>query len=202
MIAFADRLRAQALHDRFLTMLPQIRTQARVAFRGESPERREEMIAEVLANCWVAFVRLMERGLDDAIYPTPLAQFAIRQVRSGRKVGGRLNANDVSSAYAQKSNGFALESLDQYSQRKKQWKEILVEDRRTGPAETAASRIDVGEWLRSLPKRSRRIAETLASGETTKKAARIHGVSAGRISQLRRELKGTWETFQGELVTA
>ena len=202
MIASADRLRAQALHDRFLTMLPQIRAQARVAFGSKSPERREELIAEVFANCWVAFVRLMERGLGDVVYPTPLAQYAIRQVRSGRKVGGSLNVNDVSSGYAQKSKGFSMESLDQYSQRKKQWKEILVEDRHTGPAETAASRIDVGEWLRSLPKRSRRIAETLALGETTKKAARKHGVSAGRISQLRRELKGNWEAFQGELVTA
>jgi hypothetical protein len=202
MIASADRLRAQALHDRFLTMLPQIRAQARVAFGGKSPERREELIAEVFANCWVAFVRLMERGLGDVVYPTPLAQYAIRQVRSGRKVGGSLNVNDVSSGYAQKSKGFSMESLDQYSQRKRQWKEILVEDRRTGPAETAASRIDVGEWLRSLPKRSRVIAETLALGETTKKAARKHGVSAGRISQLRRELKGNWEAFQGELVTA
>ena len=202
MIASADRLRAQALHDRFLTMLPQIRAQARVAFGGKSPERREELIAEVFANCWVAFVRLMERGLGDVVYPTPLAQYAIRQVRSGRKVGGSLNVNDVSSGYAQKSKGFSMESLDQYSQRKKQWKESLVEDRRTGPAETAASRIDVGEWLRSLPKRSRVIAEALALGETTKKAARKHGVSAGRISQLRRELKGNWEAFQGELVTA
>lgn len=183
-------------------MLPQIRAQARVAFGGKSPERREELIAEVFANCWVAFVRLMERGLGDVVYPTPLAQYAIRQVRSGRKVGGSLNVNDVSSGYAQKSKGFSMESLDQYSQRKKQWKEILVEDRRTGPAETAASRIDVGEWLRSLPKRSRVIAETLALGETTKKTARKHGVSAGRISQLRRELKGNWEAFQGELVTA
>ena len=50
MIASADRLRAQALHDRFLTMLPQIRAQARVAFGGKSPERREELIAEVFAK--------------------------------------------------------------------------------------------------------------------------------------------------------
>ena len=50
-------------------MLPQIRAQARVAFGGKSPERREELIAEVFANCWVAFVRLMERGLGDVVYP-------------------------------------------------------------------------------------------------------------------------------------
>ena len=186
----------------FLTMLPLIHDQAHVAFRKEKPERREELIAEVQANCWAAFVRLMDRGLDDAIYPTPLAQFAIRQARSGRKVGGSLNINDVSSGYAHKAKGIVVESFDRYNQRKQEWKEILVEDRHAGPAETAASRIDFGEWLRSLPKRTRQIAETLALGETTKKAAKKHGVSSGRISQMRRELMDNWQAFQGELVPA
>ena len=39
---------------------------------------------------------------------------------------------------------------------------------------------------------------TLAAGDTTKNAARKHRVSAGRISQIRRELKNNWEAFQGE----
>ena len=83
-------------------MLPQIRAQARYAFRKELPARRQELIAEVIANCWIAFVRLLDRGLEDVIYPTPLAQYAIRQTRDGRKVGGRLNVRDVSSEYAQR----------------------------------------------------------------------------------------------------
>ncbi|MBC8873587.1 MAG: hypothetical protein H8E44_29470 [Planctomycetes bacterium] len=199
MIAHAKRLRAQTLQDRFLELLPQIRTQASLAFRDEKHELREELIAEVIANCFVAFVRLMDRGLADVIYPTPLTNFAIKQVRSGRKVGGRLNVNDVSSGYAQKAKGFVLEELDRFDQQNEGWKEILIEDRHAGPAETAASRIDVGEWLRSLPRGIRKVAETLALGETTKKAARKHGVSPGRISQMRRELMGNWQAFQCEL---
>jgi len=198
MIAHADKLRAQTLQDKFLDMLPAIRNQARFAFRAETPERRDDLVTEVIANCWVAFVRLAERGPEDAIYPTPLVQYAIKQVKDGRKVGSKLNVNDVSSEYAQKSKGFKVESLVQYNQRKQEWKEILIEDRHAGPAETAASRIDFSEWLRSLPRRSRRIAKTLAAGETTKNAARKHRVSAGRISQMRRELKDDWQTFQGE----
>lgn len=202
MIASAHKLRAQTLQNRFLQLLPHIRNQAHMAFRSEKPERREELKAEVLANCWVAFTRLMDRGLDDVIYPTPLAQYAIRQVRSGRKVGGSLNVNDVSSTYAQKAKGILVESLDRFNQRKDEWKEVLVEDRHAGPAETAAGRIDVGDWLRALPKRTRQVAETLALGETTKKAAKKHGVSSGRISQMRRELMDNWQEFQGELATA
>ncbi len=202
MIAPARRLRARTLQARFLELLPHILAQAQMAFRKEKPERREELIAEVQANCWSSFLRLMNRGLQDVIYPTPLAQYAIRQVRSGRKVGSSLNVNDVSSDYAQKAKGIVVESLDRYYQHKDEWKEVLVEDRHAGPAETAASRIDFAAWLKSLPRRSRKIAETLATGETTKSAARKHRVSAGRISQIRRELMDNWREFQGELVPA
>ena len=197
MIAHAKKLRAQTLQDKFLDMLPAIRKQARLAFRGEPPELREELVAEVIANCFVAFVRLMDRGLDDVIYPTPLTRYAIRPVRDGRKVGTKLNVRDGSSEYAQRSKGLVVESLDRYDKHEQEWREILVEDRHAGPAETAACRIDFGDWLRSLPRRSRRIAETLANGETTKNAAQKHRVSVGRISQIRRELKNNWEAFQG-----
>jgi hypothetical protein len=37
-------------------MLPAIRKQARLAFRGEKPEAKEELIAEVVANAFAAFV--------------------------------------------------------------------------------------------------------------------------------------------------
>jgi len=100
MIASARTIRTR--EERFLEMLPQIRAQARYAIRKELPARRQELIAEVIANCWIAFVRLLDRGLEDVIYPTPLAQYAIRQTRDGRKVGGRLNVRDVSSEYAQR----------------------------------------------------------------------------------------------------
>ena len=48
--------------------------------------QRQELLAETIANCWVALVRLLDRGLEDVIYPTPLVQYAIRQVRDGRRV--------------------------------------------------------------------------------------------------------------------
>lgn len=184
--------------DRFLEMLPQIRDQARHAFRNELPERREELLAETVANCWAAFVRLIERGLIDLVYPTPLVQYAVKQVRDGRRVGTSLNIKDVSSEYAQRRQGFSVASLDRYDQKTSEWREILIEDRHAGPAQTAAARIDIGEWFANLPRRKRRVAATLASGESTKTAARKHRVSAGRISQMRRELQKSWAEFQDE----
>jgi len=38
MIADAKRMRAQALHDKFVEMLPSIHQQARVSFRGKPEE--------------------------------------------------------------------------------------------------------------------------------------------------------------------
>ena len=71
------------------------------------------------------------------------------------------------------------------------WQEVLVEDRRaSGPAEIAACRIDSSAWLASLPDRNRDIAEQLlATSESTTAAARQFGLTAGRVSQLRRELQ-------------
>jgi hypothetical protein len=205
MIAHTRGMRQSAASARaatFLTLLPQIQEQARFAFRDEKIEQRQELIAEVVANCWVAFVRLVERGLMDVVYATPLAQYAVRQVRDGRRVGAKLNVHDVSSRYAQRTNHFRVERLDHVDNEDQEWREVLIEDRRAGPSETAAARVDISAWFDTLPAHKRRVAETLARSETTKATARRFGVSSGRISQMRRELESTWHEFQGEMVLA
>ncbi len=101
------------VHEKFLALLPQIREQAEFAFRGLRAEARDEFIQEVLANTYCAFAHLVRRGKADLAYPTPLVQFAIRQVRVGRRVGNRLNVYDVLSEYSQqekhsKSSGWTM----------------------------------------------------------------------------------------------
>jgi hypothetical protein len=196
MIATAHKVRSY--QDRFLEMLPLIRQQARVAFRNQPPSRRQELISEVVANCWVAYVRLIERGLHDVIYASPLARFAIKQVRDGRRVGTKLNVQDVSSKYCQRTKGVKMERLDFLNDSEGQWREIVVEDKRAGPAEVAATRIDFGDWLKSLPRVKRQIAKVLATGETTKTVARKFRLTPGRVSQLRCELMDAWQSFVGE----
>lgn len=187
----------RAAEEYFLSMLPRIRKQAHLAFRYIACEDREEFTAEVVARAYCGFVRLVERGMSEVAYPTPLAQYAIRQVRCGRRVGTKLNKRDVSTRYCQKANGILLERLDQLDPTDGEWKEVLVEDNRSTPAEIAGCKIDFGDWQRRLSSPLRRIAKTLATGECTSSAAARHGVSPGRISQIRRELKQSWELFQG-----
>jgi hypothetical protein len=149
-----------AIHAKFLKMLPAIRRQALFAFRKALPEAREELIAEVVAKAYRAFCRLVERGKEDVAFATPLALYSIRQVRSGRLLGGRGGLRDVMSARDQ-HRGFEIDRLGHSDQRHAEWQEVLVEDRKAGPAEIAACRIDFASWLRLLPVRLRKIALAL-----------------------------------------
>jgi hypothetical protein len=178
-------------------MLPAIRHSARIAFRKLPPELRHDLIAEVVANSYVAFARLVGRGQADRASASPLARYAIAQVRVGRRVGSRLRIGDALSNYAQFRKQFSVERLDHFSEQKGCWGEILVEDKRATPADVAAWRIDIAEWLRRLTARLRKIALALASGETTTAAAEMFGVSPARISQIRDLLRRSWEAFQG-----
>jgi len=183
--------------DDSLAMLPRIRRQARLAFRHLDRELREELAAEAVAFAYCAYARLVRQGRQALAYPTPLANFAIRRVRSGRKAGSRGNCNDVLSPLARRGRGFSIERLDRGDKESGQWRQILVEDRKAGPAETAAARIDVAEWFRTLSKRNRRIAKALAGGEQTGSVAQQFGLSCGRVSQLRSWFRAAWERFQG-----
>ncbi|HEU5431661.1 MAG TPA: hypothetical protein VFU81_08365, partial [Thermomicrobiales bacterium] len=142
--------------------------------------------------------RLAERGKADVAYASPLARYAVRQVRSGRQVACPLNTYETLSVYAQRKLGFSVGRLHQADAADGTWKELLVADRRATPAELAASRLDFAAWWRRLPRRNRRIAAALAAGATTSETARAFKLSAGRISQLRRELEASWRQFQGE----
>jgi hypothetical protein len=200
MIACVKRLKSKydtsARDAAFLEMLPAIRRSAQVAFRKLPSELRHDLIEEVVANSYVAFVRLVERGLADRALPSPLARFAITQIRVGRRVGSRLRIGDAMSNYAQFRKQFSVERLDHFSAEDGCWKEVLVEDRRATPADVAATRLDFAEWLRRLTARLRRIALALAAGETTSAAAKMFGVTPARISQIRDLLRKSWEAFQ------
>jgi hypothetical protein len=184
----------------FLAMLPRIRRQAGYYLRHLSTEERAEGIQEVVANAFVSWVRLTERGKSGRAYAGPLARYGAYQYLSGRRVGSRMNVGDIASNYCQRSKGIFVGQLDCYDEPAGQWQEILVEDRHSGPAEVATTRIDFAVWFESLPERKRQVAEALATGEATGHIAQMFGCSASRVSQLRRELHHAWRVFQGEAV--
>lgn len=187
----------QDVQERFLSMLPTIRKVAKFAFRRRPRLVRDELVAEVVANAFVAFRRLVDREKADLAYPSALAWYAVMQVRDGRRVGGRLNVRDVMSPYAQRRRGIRVEPLVR-RQAGGRWEDLVVEDEHSTPADIAACRLDFRAWLRKLDRRRRQVALKLAEGQTTKDTARQFNCSQARISQLRTELKDCWQAFQGE----
>ncbi|REJ74268.1 MAG: hypothetical protein DWQ45_13245 [Planctomycetota bacterium] len=181
-------------------MLPVIERGISHRLRHLNGQAREELTADAVALAYEMFVALVRRGKADLAYATPLATYACRQALAGRHLGSSLNVRDVTSHYCQSRKGVRVQRLDRFDRDEDTWREILIEDRTANPADIAAVRIDFQDWLASLSRRKRRIAETLAAGERTSKAARLFRVSAGRISQLRQELCDSWAEFQGEPV--
>lgn len=189
---------SQFVQAQFLAMLPRIRRQARRAFRQLDFERRDELVAEAIAIAYCAFVGLARHGRLELAYATPLANYAIRRVCSGRKAASPMNRNDALSHCARQIHGLSIARLDRRDEASGQWSQLLVADRHAGPAETAAARIDVASWFRTLSTRNRNIAKALAVGERSSAVAKQFGLSCGRISQLRQWFCRHWQEFQGE----
>ncbi len=198
MVSAASPAPRPSWHKAFLALLPAILRHAKIAFAYLKPEARQEAVQEVVANACQRYASLVEQGKTDIAYATALARYGVKQTRDHRKVGGHLNVLDVLSKYCQRHKGLTVERLDKFDHAENVWEEILVEDKYAGPAQTAASRIDIDSWFKSLPVRHRRIAQYLSLGNRTADAAKKFRLSAGRISQLRKELAANWRKFIGD----
>ena len=194
-------LSEDARHQLF-QMLPALRRQIAFQARSVLRHQREEFEANALGLACEMFQRLVQRDRAELAYPAPLATYACRQARDGRQCGGSLNVRDLTSRHCQKRNGVRCRPLHRIDPQSGRWQELVVEDRQASPAEVAATRIDFRAWLATLSNRQRQIAEALAGGESTQEVARQFQLTSGRISQLRRELRDTWNVFQGQVVPA
>jgi hypothetical protein len=185
-------------HRAFLAMLPAMVQHFRMAFRHLRPEAKTEAIQEATANACVAYRRLAMQGRTDRAFFSALARFAVRQVNDCRRVGTSQNIRDASSELARRKGRVVLERLDHFDEESQEWQEAIVEDHHTPVFDQVWFRIDFPAWLAGLGSRDRKIATSLAVGNSTGVVARRFRVSAGRISQLRRELCDSWKEFLGE----
>jgi hypothetical protein len=193
---------AEALHRRFLELLPAIERHGKVYFRHvRCWHRLQEVIAEMVAIAWKWFLRLVHKGKDAADFPTTLAAYAARAVRCGRRLCGQERARDVMSSRAQQVKGFFVQTLPAHDTGgdDNDTLDALRDNTRTPPDEQAAFRIDFPDWLARLGDRNRRIAWDMALGERTKELAGKHRTSPARISQLRTEFRDDWRRFTGEV---
>jgi hypothetical protein len=180
----------------FTKMLPEINRWLRLAFRQLGPEAREDAIEEGIVHSLLSYSRLHGKGRAEKANASSLAWYAVRAVKRGRPAVGRVNGKEPLSRYAQVGNGIRFERHDG------QWIDKLVADKRASVPDQVAAKLDVRAWFATLTHRTKQIAKELAVGCSTSEVARKHGVTAGRISQLRRSLEQSWLAFQQEISPA
>ena len=176
----------------FIAMLPEIQQKLRLAFCRLGPESREDAIEEGIVHSLLAYVRLHEQGRAEVATASSLAWYSSRHVKRGRPAAARMNGKEPLSRYGQISNGIQIERTPN------KWMDALVEDKRAAVADQVAAKMDVAAWFATLTKRMKQIAKDLAFGCSTSEVAKKYGLTAGRISQLRRMLEESWAAFQGE----
>jgi hypothetical protein len=182
----------------FLAVLPAVQTHAKIRFRHLRAEQREEAIQEAIAFACVSYQRLVGQGKQEALRSATLAEFAVRRVRNGRFVACRQHSQDVLGPFVHQKRGFEVRSLTPSREDQGGWQATLIECKRVLPSDMAAFRIDLEQWLASFSQRHRQIITTLASGERTAAVAEQFGLTAGRVSQLRRRYERHWLAFQGD----
>jgi len=202
-----------SLHAAFLELVPMIRTHGLVVFRFlKCEDKREDVIQEMIALSWRWFVRLVQKGKDPTAFPTAIATFAARAVKSGRRLARMERPRDVLSERAQQLHGFKVESLPistrtshenlfaaPHGQRRQDAFEERLRDNTITPVPDQVSfRLDFPAWVHTRTERDRQVIEDLMAGARTMDVADKHGLTAGRVSQLRRDFMEDWAWFCGE----
>ncbi len=158
---------------------------ARFRLRHLDEERKEDAVQEVLAICWEQYRRLVERGRDPTPFVGKMAEFATRRVRCGRGFL-RTRLRDVLSPIPRDDHHVESIPMTEDDDCDPLLSDALADGQ--DPADEAALKIDVEEWLASVEWRRRRVAELLMSGKNTVEVAKREGVSRMRIFQLRQDL--------------
>jgi len=203
-----------ALQAQFLeVVLPFVQRHGEFVFRHvRCPGRKEDAIQEMLGLCWKWFLRLVERGKDPTQFPTALATYAAVAVRCGRRLTRPERTKDVLSSRAQRLHGFKVESLplttrtgyeylytSPFGQRRQDaYEERLRDNTKTPVPEQVCFRLDFPAWVRTRTDRDRRVIGDLMAGERTTDVADEFGLTAGRVSQLRRDFQQDWTHFCGD----
>lgn len=186
-------------HAGFLSVLPAVRTHAKIRFRRLRPEQREDAIQEAIASACVSYQLLAAKGRLHAAHAGMLATFAVNFVNNGRHVGGHQDAaRDAMSSVAQSRHRFKTSSYDLFDREAGEWRQMAIADRNASVPDVACFRVDFERWLGTLTRRDRRIIAALLGGEGTGGVAGRFSISSGRVSQLRRKYEQLWYTFQRE----
>ena len=203
--------------SKFLKVLPAIEAHGRIYFRHlKAGDAKEEAIQEMRALGWRWFIALETHGKDISAIKGGFVALLAKAVNSGRSLTGKAKNKDVMDRHNQKRHGYNVENLpasmaqpieNLYGTVAGQrimdsWEERLQDNSLTPVPEQAAFRIDFARWVKQFKGRDRRILRRMLEEAKGCELSREFGISAGRVTQLRREYKLRWERFHGADVNA
>ncbi len=189
--------RSLSTQQRFLGILPKIRTHAKVYFRHvRCRYKRDDLIAETVALAFKWFKSLDARGKDATLFPSTLASYAAKAVRCGRKLCGQVKAKDALNELTQQRRGFVVTKLPDYSTLSENPLQDALQDNTLTPIpDQVHFRVDYPAWRRTRSNRDKRLIDAMALNERTMNLSRQFKISPARISQLRREFHDSWILF-------
>ena len=208
--ASISRMTVPQLQAAFLVIQPRILTHAALIFRGvRCFDQRAEYIAETVAVAWRWFLRMAERGKDARHFPSVLASYAARAVKSGRRLCGQLRSKEVLSELGQRQHGFRVQPLPSSTRRSFEelhgvvgaqrqidtFEERLHDNMQTPVPDQVAFRCDFPAWLKTCAPRDQHLIRAMAAEERTLDLAKRFKLSPARISQLRREYADDWNRY-------
>lgn len=179
-----------ALREHWLELQRSVERWARKRWGRElDPDALEELTQEASCLAWEWALAGIERDKRLWEHPGGLARLAVRAARWEPRFGSGRAKREALTA-PQELRYCPVEGWTG-------WLDALAVCPGPEPWELAAARLDVPPWVRRLSKHKRRVARELAKGRGTCEVASLFGMSAGRVSQLRRELRDSWERYHG-----
>ena len=147
----------------------------------------EEVLAEMVANAFIAYDSLVKRNKE--VYSTPIGNYAVKHYFSGRRVTG-MSAVDVCAdrtKLLQRSSVFTNQDMEMY-----------ICGRTQKPSTIAIFKIDFENWINTLDSRMKQILFKILEGATTGELSKHFELSNARISGIRRELVELWKTYTAD----
>jgi hypothetical protein len=191
-------------HDDFLPLRARVERHAKFVCRHLPAADRDDFVSESVASAFQSFLRLKIRGKTPADFPSQMAYWATLVVMDGRHLSG----TDALSQRAQRRHGFRVESLNVSSDERKPGPnelrhadsigDSLRDNTRTLPSEQAIFRLDFRNWLNAWEPKDRALIDDLVMGERTADVASKYQITAGRVSQKRRQFREDWERYCDE----
>ena len=155
----------------------------------------DECLQDLTCLAYDFYMSLLDRGLTNRIFYSPILKYSIGRFKEGRHFTGS-NSVDVLGDACRVQGRVEVESLEPYVGRKHGWAECFLTDGRINVAHEVAFKVDCEEWLNTFDWRKREMIEAMIDGYSNEELSKRFNVSQGRISQHRREFVKSWQEFR------